>query len=338
MESEGQRRRARAPRAVALVVLFAASSLAGGPEPEAAAGAGSSCAPATFERDTQLKCTPGGNIVLHAQISTAAACCSLCAAHPGGGCVAWAWSMHAGAGSCNLKNGTQCEHIHHVGTTAGLLAPLPPAPPPPPPPPPSPPYVPPHTTPPGAHNVLFFAVDDMRPNIGAYNHSLAHTPTMDELAATGLTFHRAYVQYAYCSPSRHSFMTGRRPDTTRVWEFVDHFREVGVGADWISLPQYFKTFGYLTLGRYKVAHLLLHFMLKTILSPSQARDKHRENSKKRDVFLTAASSSIRRTHRRTLGSLRTTGRPAGAQSTPTLRTSPRTTHTPARMTSASSSR
>jgi iduronate 2-sulfatase len=39
--------------------------------------------------------------------------------------------------------------------------------------------------------VLFFAVDDMRPNIGAYNHSLAHTPNMDQLAATGLTFHRA---------------------------------------------------------------------------------------------------------------------------------------------------
>ena len=34
----------------------------------------------------------------------------------------------------------------------------------------------------------------MRQNIGAYNHSLAHTPHMDGLAATGLTFHRAYVR------------------------------------------------------------------------------------------------------------------------------------------------
>ena len=94
----------------------------------------------------------------------------------------------------------------------------------------------------------------MRQNLGAYNHSLAHTPHMDGLAATGLTFHRAYVQYSYCSPSRHSFLTGRRPDTTRVWEFVDHFREKGVGEDWISLPQYFKTFGYLTLGSGKLFH------------------------------------------------------------------------------------
>ena len=45
-----------------------------------------------------------------------------------------------------------------------------------------------------------------------------------------------------------SFMTGRRPDTTRVWEFVDHFREKGVGADWVSMPQYFKAHGYITLG------------------------------------------------------------------------------------------
>ena len=49
-------------------------------------------------------------------------------------------------------------------------------------------------------------------------------------------------------------MSGRLPDTTRVFEFVDHFREVGVGADWISLPQYFKTHGYLTLGSGKLFH------------------------------------------------------------------------------------
>ena len=97
--------------------------------------------------------------------------------------------------------------------------------------------------------VLFMPVDDMRPMMNkAYNFSLAHTPHLDQLASEGLTFTRAYVQYAYCSPSRNSFMTGRRPDTTRVWEFVDHFREEGVGANWTSLPQYFKRHGYITLG------------------------------------------------------------------------------------------
>jgi hypothetical protein len=153
-----------------------------------------SCAPSVFLHDTQLKCTPGGNIVLHAKITFATACCDLCTVHHGGNCVAWAWSKRNGTGSCNLKAGNSCTRSKHKGTTAGLRAsiPLPPAP---------PPYRPPHPTPPGAHSVLFFVVDDMRPNLGAYNYSLAHTPNMDQLAATGLTFHRAYVQYAYCSPS-----------------------------------------------------------------------------------------------------------------------------------------
>jgi hypothetical protein len=50
-----------------------------------------------------------------------------------------------------------------------------------------------------------------------------------------------------------SFMTGRRPDTTKVWEFDDHFRESGPGTangvSWQSLPQYFKQRGYVVLGR-----------------------------------------------------------------------------------------
>lgn len=48
-----------------------------------------------------------------------------------------------------------------------------------------------------------FAVDDMRPSIGAFNFTMAHTPNMDHLAATGLVFKRAYVQYAFCAPSRN---------------------------------------------------------------------------------------------------------------------------------------
>ena len=51
-----------------------------------------------------------------------------------------------------------------------------------------------------------------------------------------------------CFGGLGSFMSGRRPDTTRVFEFLDHFREVGVGHDWLSLPGYFKLHGYLTLG------------------------------------------------------------------------------------------
>ena len=63
-------------------------------------------------------------------------------------------------------------------------------------------------------------MDDMRPSLGAYNFTLpgmpSHSPHIDTFAKEGLLFKRAYVQYAYCSPSRNSFMSGRRPDTTKV--------------------------------------------------------------------------------------------------------------------------
>ena len=47
---------------------------------------------------------------------------------------------------------------------------------------------------------------------------------------------------------------GRRPDTTRVWEFTDHFREKSVAAKWTSLPQFFKKHGYFVLGGGKLHH------------------------------------------------------------------------------------
>jgi len=105
---------------------------------------------------------------------------------------------------------------------------------------------------------LFIAVDDMRPTLGAYNFSLAHTPNMDKLASEGVTFKRAYVQYAVCSPSRNSFLSGRRPDTTQVWTFSNSFRDPAIGREpqreWQSLPGYFREHGYLAFGSGKLYH------------------------------------------------------------------------------------
>ena len=77
--------------------------------------------------------------------------------------------------------------------------------------------------------------------------------TQDKLAEGAVVFDRAYVQYSYCSPSRNSFMSGRNPDTNRVWNFGDHFRE-GEGMSWLSLPQYFKASGFLSVGADKLFH------------------------------------------------------------------------------------
>ncbi len=45
-------------------------------------------------------------------------------------------------------------------------------------------------------NVLFIAVDDLRPELGAYGRTHIHSPNIDRLASEGLLFERAYVQQA----------------------------------------------------------------------------------------------------------------------------------------------
>lgn len=66
-------------------------------------------------------------------------------------------------------------------------------------------------------------------------------------------FDRAYVQQGVCSPSRNSFLSGRRPDTTQIWNFKGSFRDV-LGNAVSSLPGAFKNAGWLTTGMGKVYH------------------------------------------------------------------------------------
>jgi len=101
-------------------------------------------------------------------------------------------------------------------------------------------------------NVLFIAVDDLRPELACYGHSLVQSPNIDKLAATGLRFDRAYCQQAVCSPTRSSLMTGRRPDSTRVYDLVTHFRTALPNVK--TLPQAFKEAGYHTEGMGKIYH------------------------------------------------------------------------------------
>jgi arylsulfatase A-like enzyme len=101
-------------------------------------------------------------------------------------------------------------------------------------------------------NVLFFAIDDLRTDIGCYGHAEAKTPNIDALAKRGVAFRRAYCQQAVCSPSRTSLLTGLRPDTTKVYDLVTHFRDT-IG-DVTTLPQHFKNHGYHTVGMGKIFH------------------------------------------------------------------------------------
>lgn len=103
-------------------------------------------------------------------------------------------------------------------------------------------------------NFLFLVVDDMRPELGCYGASHMHTPNIDRLSKSSgaVLFERAYVQQAICGPTRTSFLTGRRPDTTKTWDLDKYWRTVG--GNFTTLPQMLKEAGWYTIGAGKVFH------------------------------------------------------------------------------------
>jgi arylsulfatase A-like enzyme len=101
-------------------------------------------------------------------------------------------------------------------------------------------------------NVLFLISDDLRCELGCYGSKLAKTPNLDRLAASGVRFDRAYCQFPLCNPSRSSMLNGRHPTTTGVLGNRTYFRDAH--PDFISLPQLFKTNGYLSLRTGKIFH------------------------------------------------------------------------------------
>ena len=70
-------------------------------------------------------------------------------------------------------------------------------------------------------NLLFLIADDLRPELNIYGRKHAITPNFDRLASNGVVFDRVYNQVPVCFPSRHSILTGLRPDTTGITTWTD---------------------------------------------------------------------------------------------------------------------
>ncbi len=101
-------------------------------------------------------------------------------------------------------------------------------------------------------NVLFIAVDDLRPELGCYGADYMHTPNIDKLASEGRIFRNHFVHDAACGPSRSTLLSGIR---TTNWDIFKDIRESGSKPDSIfSLPQLFKENGYKTVGIGKISH------------------------------------------------------------------------------------
>ncbi len=101
-------------------------------------------------------------------------------------------------------------------------------------------------------NVLFIAIDDLRPQLACYGRSQMITPNMDGLAAHGVLFERAYCQVPVCGATRASLLTGVRPERDRFTNYSTWVEEDLPDA--LTLPQHFREHGYVTISRGKVFH------------------------------------------------------------------------------------
>jgi len=103
-----------------------------------------------------------------------------------------------------------------------------------------------------APNVLFIAVDDLRPELGCYGEDLIQSPNIDRLAAEGTRFDRSYCNIPVCGASRASLMTGLRPARHRFLTYLSRADEEAPGIT--TLSHHFRNNGYYTISNGKVFH------------------------------------------------------------------------------------
>ena len=105
-------------------------------------------------------------------------------------------------------------------------------------------------------NVLFIAIDDLRPQLNCYGEKYMHTPHLDQLAETGRLFKNHFVHVPTCGASRYTLLLGQYPQYKKHLSnnvLRDHLAEAKENG-FKTLPQVFKTNGYYTASLGKISH------------------------------------------------------------------------------------
>ena len=91
-------------------------------------------------------------------------------------------------------------------------------------------------------NILWLVSEDNNPLIGAYGDPLAHTPTIDALAAKGVLYRNAYSNAPVCAPSRFGILTGVYPESCAP---AEHMRaRAALPSELKTYPELLRAAGY----------------------------------------------------------------------------------------------
>ena len=121
-----------------------------------------------------------------------------------------------------------------------------------------------------APNIVILVGDDQGLHLGAYGHSSVTTPHLDQLAAQGMRFDRAYAVTAVCTPSRAALYTGLFPPKNGC----NGFRAIGDGvriwSDYLG-PAGYRTGMIGKLGGKPIERFHFDFMARSLPKNSGAR-------------------------------------------------------------------
>ncbi len=110
------------------------------------------------------------------------------------------------------------------------------------------------------YNVLFIAVDDLRPELGCFGVPYSPSPNIDELSKRSVRFTNHFVQVPTCGASRFSLLTGRSPSQSGVTRSNHAFYRGDSALSHTlldsaqSMPELFRRSGYHTVNIGKISH------------------------------------------------------------------------------------